>query len=98
MAFLDSLGLVGAATTLTVLETGLDTLAKSQNVLAVPGYGALGYVLMRTLRTNPLGTQNLMWNAMTNLTDLVVGVVVLARASRAPMSPPQYSSPRALCY
>ena len=76
MEALDGLGVVGAATVLTILETGTDTLAKSQNPLAIPGYGVLGYVLMRTLRTNPLGTQNLMWNAMTNLTDLVVGVFV----------------------
>jgi multidrug transporter EmrE-like cation transporter len=71
---LGSLGVTGAAVTLSAVESVADYQAKAGNLpLTLVGYGVLGYVLHQTLRANPLGVQNLQWNAITNVGNLLIG-------------------------
>ena len=63
-----------AAAWLTAVEVVGDTSAKLDGELAVyASYNALAYSLPRVLRHNPLGLTNGYWNAMTNITHLVIG-------------------------
>jgi hypothetical protein len=73
-SWLGALSSFEGALVLTAVECIGDASAKLNGVLPVfASYNALAFILPKVLVRNPLGLVNGYWNAMTNITDLLIG-------------------------
>lgn len=71
---LSQLSLTESAALLTLIESISDFLAKKGEVpLTAASYAALGVTFSKLLQNKDLGKLNLQWNAMTNVTNLLIG-------------------------
>lgn len=73
--FLEDTNPIQAAGVLTAVELVGDRAAKlGLQEATYASYIALAFVLPNVLKDNPLGLTNAYWNAMTNVTGIVIGV------------------------
>jgi len=76
-----------AALRLTVLETAADYGAKTQNTaLTFAGYNGMALYLKHYMLKNSLILTNIYWNAMTNITDTLIGLYTGERITRTQWS------------
>jgi multidrug transporter EmrE-like cation transporter len=74
---LSDVGPLQSATILTAIETVADYYLKNSKSGPIPGlvgYNIIALMFRALLKKNDLGKTNILWNSMTNLTDLYVGV------------------------
>jgi multidrug transporter EmrE-like cation transporter len=75
---LEEFGPIQSACVLTALESITDYHIKNPESGFIPGvlgYSAIAIIFKILLRNNELGKTNILWNSMTNLTDLYIGSV-----------------------
>jgi multidrug transporter EmrE-like cation transporter len=76
--YLEQLTSAGAAMVLTATEVVGDTAARAGNMPLVTyaAYLLLAYQLQRVFKYNGMGLTNAYWNAYTNITHTVIGMVI----------------------